>query len=238
MGTSLNGLFFVFMIKVEYQIPTDFDAYRCQDLLYQRGWKDVELVKASNYVLRKVDKRAAWECADGRFDQLTDRKMRGYRSFGQVNGLMALKTGGDLIGLAKADILLFRSCQRTGSHGPTCAMYELWKEGALETVVHKFNMPVRLLGKLGWGEGRFIKAHMELIPGKHFSLNGDHVEGGMTINPIYAYTEEAFDGSRFRVDDPALAQFGIPFETRMNFNAELVEKAKPDAANKAEIIVP
>ncbi|MFA5933295.1 MAG: cadmium-containing carbonic anhydrase [Microgenomates group bacterium] len=219
-----------------------FDPFIIGDVLAERGWK-TEQVKVSNVDLVPTDEGAAAECGDGRFGILPNRKKYGPAIFGGVNAICALKTGGDWNGFMHAAEDLRRLGFTPGTHGAVhhgegCGQFGLWKNGLLESAIHSCSLPFELMERIGSIGADGIKAFMEILGGKHFRLPGEHEEEALRWNPFIGLTERAFDGSRFRNDDWLLEMIGgILLDKRINYNAEVVEKLKPDC-KKVEILIP
>lgn len=234
---------FIFgFMTTELQTYQGFDPYKIEHHFAQRGW-ETKLVKASNVDLVLVDPEAAAECGDGRFDLLKNRKKFGPRIFGGVNAIAALKTGGDLNGLRLAAQELKRINLRAGTHGAVhkgegCGLFGLWKNGNLESAVHTCSLPFHLLEQEGMKASDWIKSFMDELDGKHFTLPDIHKEEGLTWNALMGTTIRSFTGDRFRNDDWVMDRIGgISLSKRLNFNAETVEKLKPDC-KKVEILIP
>lgn len=228
------------MSRILETVP-GFDPYRLAKRFEKRGWR-VEFVAASNVDLISVTPNAATECGDGRFDLYRrESGIYGARLFGGVNAIAAFRTGGDYQGFYKAARLLEACGCAPGTHGaahygPGCGMFELWKNGQLESVVYPFAIPLERIAK-EIQPSQWIKAKMRELGGKHMTLQGLHEEQGLRWNPFIGMTERAEVGDRFRVDDYVLAAAKVPEFRRAWFKAEIVEKLKPDA-KKVEIIVP
>lgn len=196
----------------------------------KRCWP-VVLVPRSSVELVQTEKGAALECADGRFDNCPNRKFYGPRIFGGVNVVAAMITGGDSAGFIRAARLVEGMGYSPGTHSAEhggCGYYDLWADGSLTSALYP-------LDKASFSRIH-IKNLMELAGGKHFKLNGEHVEEAVRLNPYFGTTEKAEDCKRFRVDDWFLAYLGVPAERRYAKIMESVEKLKPDAA-RCEIIV-
>lgn len=216
---------------------TGFNPEKTAEYFHRRHWP-IGFLSVSKVELVKVDKGAALECGDGRFDQLEDRRAHGVRVFGGINAIMALLTGGDYVGLQRAtELIKVKYDLRPGTHSADhggCGYADLWMDNQLRSARY----PYKLSGIVDQNSaGRWLRKEMRKLGGRHFRLNGNHEEQGVRLNPFNGYTENATDGSRFRVDDWFMAGLGIPDEVRFFKIAESVEKLKPDAA-KLEIIVP
>lgn len=229
-------------MAIELQTYPGFDAYKIEDYFAQKGW-ETELVKVSNVDLVPVDPDAAAECGDGRFDKLDSRKKFGPRIFGGFSAIAALKTGGDLIGYRLAALELRRIGLRPGTHGAEhegegCAWFGLWRDGKLKSVMHNCSLPFHLIEQLGITATEWIKMLMDHWGGKHFTLPGSHEEKGLRWNSFIGTTERSTTGDRLMNDDWVMYKIGgISLPKRLNFNAETVEKIRPDCT-KVEIIVP
>lgn len=220
---------------------SDFDPFIVQDSFAAQGWV-TEMVKASNVDLVQTDEGAAVECGDGRFDKIL-RKKYGPRVFGGVNAIAALKTGGDWNGFMQAAEELRRFGIAPGTHGAVhhgegCGQFGLWKNGLLESAVHRCSLPFELMERLGSVGTDGIKALMDVLGGKHFRLPGEHEEKVLRWNPFIGTTEKSFEGDKFKNDDWLLSILGgISLAKRIAFNEETVRKLKSDCT-KVEILVP
>lgn len=215
-----------------------FNPNKIADYFTARGWP-VTTIPLSEITLAKVSKGAALECGDGRFDQLDKRGANGVRVFGGINAIMAIHTGGDEVGLQRAAYLIKKFGVNPGTHSAEeggCGYADLWIAGKLKSAVYPYGLGEDIeIGGLRIGQWLINK--MEALGGKHFRLNGNHMEEGVRLNPYRGYTEIANDGLRFRIDDWFMADLGIPDGVRFFKIAEAVEMLKPEAA-KLEIIVP
>lgn len=218
------------------EVHIGFNPVATAEYFANRGWP-VVFIPESEVSLVRVTRGAALECGDGRFDQLTERKAYGIRVFGGINAVMANHTGGNEVGLKRAISLIRRAGYGAtpGTHSAQdggCGYADLWIAGELESAryPYEFILP-------NTDQGQWLNALMRGHNGKHFRLNGNHVEGGIRLNPFVGWTELANDGSRFRIDDWFMARIGIPDHVRFFKIAETVEKLKEDA-KKLEIIVP
>lgn len=222
---------------MKYEVYTGFNPEQMGEYFSKRGWP-VTTVLRTEVDLVPVKEGAALECGDGRFDNLEEREMRGVRILGGVNAIMALLTGGDKTGLLRATELIRRFGAAPGTHSADhggCGYADLWINGQLDSALY----PYELLN-MGEGDGKrglWLRETMKGLGGKHFRLNGNHLEKGVRVNPFRGLTEAASDGLRFRIDDWFMADLGVPDKVRFFKIAEVVEKLKPEAAN-LEIIVP
>lgn len=226
------------LMALEYITPKGFNPYRMEDFFGNRGWQ-TELIKASNTELVKADAGAALECGDGRSDEYPTKKLHGPRVFGQMNGVAALVTGGDLIGFVKAAEYVIDKGYAPGTHGDEhggegCGAFGLWKNGKYSDV-HSFRLPYGFLETQGMSPTEWVKMTMKMLGGKHFTLPGSHQEQSLRINSGIGLTERSISGTRFKVDDWFLEE--VPFNRRLLYVAETVEQLKPDA-KKIEIIIP
>lgn len=218
-------------------VYTGFNQAGVKDYFSQRGWSVTTITKQEISLVR-VTKGAALECGDGRFDQLEGRETYGVRILGGVNAVMALHTGGDEIGLERARDLIKKFGATPGTHSADkggCGYADLWIEGKLKSAIHPYKLGEEDRG--GLRISNWLIDLMHSVGGKHFRLNGNHMEEAVRLNPFRGYTEAAFDGLRFRIDDWFLAGLGIPDEARFFKIAETIELLNPEAA-KLEIIVP
>lgn len=221
---------------MRYEVYTGFNPDKMIAYFDTRRWP-VETIQRGNVNLVAVTRGAALECGDGRFDQLKNREAYGVRILGGVNAIMAMHTGGNTVGLLRATELLKRFGATPGTHSADeggCGYADLWMAGKLESAVHPYEF-VQERG--GLKLGAWLKSRMELNGGKHFILNGNHLEEAVRLNPFRRLTEVANDGRRFRIDDWFMADMGFPDELRWFKIAETVEQLKPEAA-RLEIIVP
>ena len=222
---------------MRYEVYTGFNPDKIEEYFSGRGWS-VKTFPRQETSLVKVKKGAALECGDGRFDYLEEREVHGVRVLGGINAVMALVTGGDEIGLIRATQLIKKFGSTPGTHSADhggCGYADLWINGQLESV--RFPYELDGIDKGGLRMGQWLKALMKNLGGKHFRLNGNHMEEAVRLNPFRGFTEDANDGLRFRVDDWYLADLGVPDPVRFSNIAETVEKLKPEAA-RLEIIVP
>lgn len=215
---------------------TDFNPDKVADYFTKRGWP-VATIPAQSVNLVPVDNGASLECGDGRFDKFQKRKLHGVRILGGINAIMATLTGGNEVGLIRANQLIRRAGVTAGTHSAEnggCAHVELWMDGKLESAVYPYEFD-RV--RDGLPTGKWLRGLMKECGGAHIRLNGDHEEEGVRINPFRGLTEKADDGARFRIDDWFMADLCVPTSTRLLKIAEVVEKRRPDAA-RLEIIVP
>lgn len=225
-------------MAVQLETYTGFNPEKMALYFQGRGWP-VSYISVDNIDLVKITKGAALECGDGRFDQLESRKAHGVRVFGGINAVMALHTGGDEVGLQRATELIKRFGVTPGTHSADyggCGYADLWMAGELKSAIYPYKLGEEI-EKGGLRIGEWLINRMRLCGGKHFRLNGNHIEEAVRLNPFRGYTEIANDGLRFRVDDGFMADLGIPDEVRWFKIAEAVEKLKPNAT-KLEIVVP
>ena len=207
----------------------DFDFDKTADYFSKRGWP-VKFISSAELKLVPTNAGAALECADGRFDKFPNRKLYGPRIFGGINVIAAMITGGDASGFIKAARLVEGTGFTPGTHSAEhggCGYYDLWAEGRVTSAMYPLDQSSLL--------NLHIKELMKAMSGKHFRLNGNHVEEAVRLNPYYKTTENCQDCKRFRVDDWYLAFLGVPADRRYNKIIETVEKLKSDAA-KLEII--
>lgn len=222
---------------MKYETYIGFNPEKVADYFAKRGWK-INTLSREEVNLVKVTKGAALECGDGRFDTLEGRESYGARVFGGVNAVMALHTGGGEIGLYRATELIKKFGATPGTHSAEhggCGFVDLWMAGKLTSAPYKYRLD--RIGRGGIKLGLWLENLMEGNGGKHFRLNGGHIEQAVRLNPFRGFTEQADDGLRFRVDDWFLAGLGITDSVRFLNIAETVEQLKPDA-RKIEIIVP
>ena len=228
---------------MNYEVYAGFNVDEIADYFNsKRGWP-VKTISRDNVDLVPVQNGAALECADGRFDQLTDRETHGYgvRVLGGINFFMALETKGNMVGLLKATELLKPLGATPGTHSADhggCGFADLWIEEKLKSALH----PYELDGvRGGLRIGPWLKSTMEQLGGKHHRVNGNHREVAVRLNPFRGYTERANCGSRFRIDycfiKDAIANLDIPFQQELFMIAETVELLRPEAA-RLEIIIP
>lgn len=222
----------------EFEPYTRFNLYKLANYFSKQGWP-VSPMSLDTVKLARVTKGAALECGDGRFDQLPRRKAHGIRVFGGINAVMALHTGGDEVGLQRATELIQKFGATPGTHSAEeggCGYADLWIQGLLRSAIYPYQLHEHV-NRGGLRLGVRLTDLMRSLGGKHFRLNGNHMEQAVRLNPFRGYTEDAIDGLRFRVDDWFMADLGIPDEVRWFKIAEAVEKLKPDA-RRLEIIVP
>src|SRR3989344_175882 len=227
------------LIRSELTMPEDFDPLLARDILQARkhNWQ-VEIVKASNTEQGQVHPGAALECGDVRFDWLEGRTCWGYRILGQVNAVAALKTGGNIVGFNQANAEVRRCGCTPGTHGPSCAFFELWTTGRLKEVPFRYDVPMQRMRDRLTGTGNPIKRKMQLAGGVHFVLEdrGSHARH-LDLNALVGMTDCSGSGDAYRQNDAPLAQLQIPLRTRMAYAAEVVELARPEII-KARIIIP
>ncbi len=222
----------------EQETYIGFDPNKIADYFTARGWP-VTTIPLTEVTLVKISKGAALECGDGRFDQLVERGAHGVRVFGGINTIMAIHTGGDEVGFQRAADLIKKFGVTPGTHSADhegCGYADLWIAGKLKSAIYPYEFGGDA-ERGGLRIGQWLKNKMEDLGGRHFRLNGNHMEEGVRLNPFRGYTERANDGLRFRVDDWFMADLGIPDRARFFKIAEAVEMLKPEAA-KLEIIVP
>lgn len=228
------------MERLKLETYPQFDPLEIQELYDFRGWK-TELVKVSNVELVSVDQGAAIECADGRSNKFHGKKFHGVRFFGQINGVAALKTGGNIMGFYSAAQYLIEQKIAPGTHGAInkgegCGMFGLWKDKKYQySDLKDFCLPLEILERYNISPTRWIKAQMKMLGGKHFTLPDSHQEQALRLNPFVGTTEKASSGDRFIVDDWFMPE--LSYVKKNNFNAETVERLKPDA-KKVEILIP
>lgn len=216
---------------------TGFNPDKIADYFSKRKWP-VTTIPRQEINLVEVKRGAALECGDGRFDQLEGRKAHGIRILGGINAVMALHTGGDEDGLERAMDLIKKFGATPGTHSAEeggCGYADLWIEGELDSAIHPYELGE--VDKGGLKIGQWLATRMKGLGGKHFRLNGNHMEEAVRLNPFEGYTEDADDGLRFRVDDWFMAGLGLRDHIRFYKIAETVEKLKPEAT-KLEIIIP
>lgn len=220
------------------EVYTGFNPEKIAEYFTKRGWP-VEVLPSNNVSLVEVDKGAALECGDGRFDQLEKRHLYGVRVLGGINAIMATLTGGNEIGMKRAVELIKKAGLAPGTHsaehGGGCGYADLWMQGRLESALYPYELGG--VDRGGLRIGVWLRRTMGQWGGRHFRLNGNHNEIGVRLNPFRGLTEKAEDGTRFRIDDWFMADFGISDKVRWFKVAETIEKLKPEAAN-LEIIVP
>lgn len=230
-----------------------FNPDKMTEYFMGRGWP-VETIPIGQVKLAKVTKNAPLECGDGRFDQLEDRsvtsedqlwqeglepKVRGVRILGGVNAIMAILTGGNEVGLQRATELLQRFNVAPGTHSADnggCGFVDLWIQGELKSAVYPYEL-YEVMDRGGLKLGKRLREVMRGLGGRHYRLNGNHKEQGVRVNPFVEYTEDAYDGSRFRIDDWFMLKLGVSDSVRWFKVAETIEKLKPEAA-RLEIIIP
>lgn len=220
---------------------TGFNPEKMALYFQGRDWP-VSVTPVNEVKLVKVTKGAPSECGDGRFDELEGRtpNVHGVRILGGINSIMALLTGGDKVGLQRATELLKRFDVSPGTHSAEeggCGYADLWIQGKLESAMYQYELHEMINNRGSLRVGQRLTEMMRDLGGEHYRLNGNHKEVGVRLNPIRGYTENARDGSRFRIDDWFMADLGLPDSARWFKIAETVEKLKPEAAN-LEIIVP
>lgn len=228
----------IFLNKMRYETYIGFNPDKIADYFSARKWPVIMFLR-QNTTLVEVTKGAALECGDGRFDQLEGRKAYGVRVFGGINAIMAIHTGGDEIGLQRATELIEKFGVTPGTHSAEyggCGYADLWIAGELKSAKYPYRLGEEI-EKGGLRIGQWLAHRMRLCGGKHFRLNGNHMEEAVRLNPFRGLTEAANNGLEFRVDDWFMADLGIPDEVRWFKIAEAVEKLKPDA-KKLEIITP
>lgn len=231
------------MPRTEYKTHPSYSPQEVHEFFEDRGWP-VKLITKSEVDLTIVAKDAALECGDGRFDNCPGKDINGPRVLGGINAVAAMVTGGTYEGYFKATQLVKEMGYNPGTHsdegegndGEGCGFYLLWLKGKLKSAKYPYEIKTEDITRSGINLGDWLRVNMRLLGGKHFRLNGQHVEEGVRLNPFIGLTEVAQDCKRFRIDDWFLAQLGVTPEQRYLKIAETVEQLKPDA-KKMEIII-
>ncbi len=154
--------------------------------------------------------------------------------------MAAQKTGGSLKGFSHAATSVPDVLGATpGTHGavkkgPGCLYYDFWKNGELEAVEYKHDLPLNDLAVIKMSPSEWIRDVMKRLGGKHQRLPKEHEEQAIVWNPFVGVTEGTIWGKRLKVDDWAYTLFGIPQRSRLTMCAEMVEKVMPQSA-KIEI---
>lgn len=222
------------------EVYTAFNPDNIAEYFSSKGWP-VGFVRESEVNLVPVTPGAALECGDGRFDNLQGREANGIRVFGGINAVMAVLTGGDEAGLARATYLIGKFDATPGTHSADgehggCGYVGLWMNGVLESAVYPYQLHNKVLPEQA-GVGQRLRGIMKELGGKHFRLNGNHIEEAVRLNPFRGYTEKADNAKRFRVDDWFMADLGVPDKLRFHKIEEVTRLLKPDAM-KVELIIP
>lgn len=228
------------MAKTESNQDQKFDPGQIEDYLYRRGWKQVEQIRSSNFLLAPVSKDASILCIDGRNALSDEVDPRAPKIPGGLNAIALTLTGGDTVGFNAAARLVKQSGFRPGTHGDEeegegCGLFKLWKYGLLSSAVYPLSVPYESFKTIGLTSTDWIKLKQAQWGGDHYTLPEHHQE----TRAVFNYTQGSTvlpEVDAFVFDKWYLRQLGVPYQRSLNLISETVLQLARDTV--AQIIIP